>query len=187
MGDRRFAAAYLRLRDSPEPAATIHVMSDEDVVQALAHASREHEPYLANVLATEALNRLAQRHRWLRLVETFYHVHDQLGIGLIIVDGGKTFYANDAFRRLVGRDLDELRALPSLLELVCEADRGAVAEDFTAMLAGERPIAARTVCLLRSDGEQTPVEVLVAVAPPASAQDERRLVCIVQPGTRQSS
>lgn len=187
MGDRRFAAAYLRLRDSPEPARTLHEMGDEEVVQALAHASREHDPYLANVLATEALNRLAERTRWLHLVEAFYDVHDRLGIGLLIVEEGRTLHANAAMRALVGRELDELRALPSLIELVCNEDREKVAADFGAMIRGETPMTKRDVCLLRKDGTQVPAEVLVAVAPWSGDEKGTRLVCLIQPGTKQPS
>lgn len=62
MGDRRFDGDLRELVGSPDAATRLCGMSDAGIVQALAAASKVHDPYLANVLATEALNRL--RHRW---------------------------------------------------------------------------------------------------------------------------
>lgn len=156
-------------------------MGDEDVVAALAHASRVHDPYAANILATEAHNRLAQRQRWLDLVEAFYHVHDLLGIGLIIVDGGRPYYANDAFRALVGRTLDDLVSMVSLLELVDPADRARIEKDFREMIAGLRPMERRRTRLLCVEREPVPVEVLVAPVRSPDPDGPPRLVCVVRP------
>jgi PAS domain S-box-containing protein len=182
VGDLRFSRAYDRLRGARElPALPLKELGDDEVIQALAHASREHDPYLANVLATEALNRLAERRRWLDLVETFYHVHDGLGIGLVIVEEGRVFYANDAFRAMVGRTLDELARMATLLDLASPEDREAVQRDFGAAVRAGRTTAPTRLSLLRSEGGRVEVEVTVAPAPQASPEAPLRLVCVVRP------
>lgn len=57
-GDARFDPAYVRVRDAEDRVAALRELSDVDIVRALAAASREHEPFLANILATEAENRI---------------------------------------------------------------------------------------------------------------------------------
>ncbi|GEM_PF-5830424 len=57
MGDRRFDVLYSRIRDAPDRTAELERLSDEEVIAALAAASRAADPLLANVLATEAQNR----------------------------------------------------------------------------------------------------------------------------------
>lgn len=62
MGDRRFDAAYRTLAETADRAAVLHAMADDELVHALAAASRRMDAYLANVLAVELLNR-QRRHR----------------------------------------------------------------------------------------------------------------------------
>lgn len=57
MGDRRFDAAYRTLTETPDRPTLLRAMRDEEVVHALAAASRKMDAYLANVLAVELLNR----------------------------------------------------------------------------------------------------------------------------------
>lgn len=57
MGDRRFDRVYEELEGAPDRSAHLAAMEDEAVIHALASASRRGDPYLANVLATEAVNR----------------------------------------------------------------------------------------------------------------------------------
>lgn len=58
VGDVRFEHTYRRLLDSARRAELLREMSDVEIVQALAAASRAHDPFLANILATEAENRM---------------------------------------------------------------------------------------------------------------------------------
>lgn len=58
MGDKRFDPVYERLRGASDRADLMRTMTDVEVVQALAAASRARDPLLANVLATEAENRM---------------------------------------------------------------------------------------------------------------------------------
>ena len=302
MGDARFTRPYDIVRDAPDRAAALKALSDVDVVEALAHASRERDPLLANVLATEASNRIHRatviqehvadglvsvdahgritninraasallgwppealigkdkhtlvhnkdergrpiprdecrmlhilqtgetieyerdfftrrdgstfpvsytaapivaedriegvvvafrditerkrmdddRANWLNLVDAFYHVHDELGIGMVIVDNGRVFYANDALRGLLGYTLDEMHGL-DLFTLFADEDRQA----FQALLAGlfvhGAKGTARAVRLRTKDGATLAAQVLVAKVnhqPPGVS----RLVCVVQ-------
>lgn len=100
MGDIRFDAHYERVRSAADPMQELLDMTDADVVEALAAASRRNDPYLANILATEATNRM-QRAR--------SEVHN-LGEGLCSLDlEGHILTANPAAEVLLGRSQAELR------------------------------------------------------------------------------
>lgn len=57
MGDERYKEPLVRLRDAEDRKATMDDMTFEDLVLALGAASRERDPYMANVLTSEILNR----------------------------------------------------------------------------------------------------------------------------------
>lgn len=57
MGDARFDPPLARLRAASDRASALAALNDEEVLQALAASSKFDDAYLANVLATEALNR----------------------------------------------------------------------------------------------------------------------------------
>lgn len=57
MGDARFTDAYRRLKEAGDRQALLARMGFDELLMALSAASREADPYLANVLATEVLNR----------------------------------------------------------------------------------------------------------------------------------
>lgn len=60
VGDVRYRWPLERIRTASDRGEAIHRLTDEEVVQALAAFSEagEGDPYLANVLATEAMNRV---------------------------------------------------------------------------------------------------------------------------------
>lgn len=100
MGDRRFEPHLKRVEAAQNPAKEVRDMSDTAVVEALAAASRGHDPYLSNVLATEATNRM-QRAR-----SEVAH----LGEGLCSLDmHGRILSANPAAEGLLGWSQSELR------------------------------------------------------------------------------
>ena len=100
MGDRRFEPHLRRVEAAVDQAAELRDMSDAAVVEALAAASRSRDPYLSNVLATEATNRM-QRAR-----SEVAH----LGEGLCSLDvDGRVLTANPAAEALLGRSQAELR------------------------------------------------------------------------------
>ena len=305
LGDRRFAHSYEIVRDATDRTAALHALPDAEVIAALAHASREKDPLLANVLATEAANRMErarvvfenmadgllsvdaqgrvlsinragekmlgwphnelvgkdkhatihpkdekgipipkedcrmlhalrsgevarseqdvltrkdgttfpisftaapvrvegevtgmvvafrditerkafeqERASWLNLVDAVYHVHDELGIGTLIVDDGRIHYANDAFRTLFGYSLDELKAeVAEVFTLFPPDDR----DSFKAYLAdlyihGTTP-RPRKAHILRRDGSHVLSEIWVAKVNHQPGKVSR-LVFVVRP------
>lgn len=92
MGDTRFARFYHEVKDAEDPAASIRSLTDEGVISALAAASRDANPYLANVLASEALNRARLKGA----------VMNTLGEGVYAVSrDGRLTYLNPAAERLL--------------------------------------------------------------------------------------
>lgn len=61
MGDTRYDAAYESVLTSRDRAATIQALSDREIIYALAAASKRMDAYLANVLASAALDRQSRR------------------------------------------------------------------------------------------------------------------------------
>jgi PAS domain S-box-containing protein len=133
MGDTRFTPYYERVSRADDPAEAIRALSDEGVVAALAAASRSGNPFLANILATEAQNRMR------RIRAALEH----LGEGVCSVDlHERIVYLNPAARRLlgwnggnpIGRPLhgsvhgfdEEGRPLPEGTCLVAEAMRDCI-------------------------------------------------------------
>jgi PAS domain S-box-containing protein len=103
MGDARFDPHYARVRDAREPARELRAMSDGEVIAALGGASRACDPYLANVLATEALNRVQRQSA----------IMAHLGEGVIALDlAMRVAYANPAAERLLGWDQGGLLSRP---------------------------------------------------------------------------
>ena len=77
MGDSRFARPYKAVKEAPDRAAALQSLTDQEVIEALAHASRERDPLFANLLATEASNRMARA----RII------FENMADGLLSVDG----------------------------------------------------------------------------------------------------
>ena len=57
MGDRRFEEAYEQIVLSPDRVRALDQASIDKLVHALAWASQHRDPLLANIIATEILNR----------------------------------------------------------------------------------------------------------------------------------
>lgn len=94
MGDARFQKPYDSLKESARPAELLRSMSSEDVIAALAAASRENDPYLANVLASEAQNRVSRESAAIAV----------LSQGVYILDAGsRVVYINQAAADMIQR------------------------------------------------------------------------------------
>lgn len=103
MGDRRFAAEYARIRQATHPREEMLRSSDEAVIAALAAASQQADPYFANVLATEAINR----------VQRAKTITTHLGEGVSAIDAqGRVTFMNPAAERLLGWTLEEVGGRP---------------------------------------------------------------------------
>ncbi|GEM_PF-2090236 len=127
MGDLRFSSYYDRVASAEDPVLAMRTLSDAEVIAALAGASRGHDPYLANVLATEALNRIAQSSA----------VFGALGEGVCAVDArGRATFANPAASRLLQRPAAEIVG-SDLHELVHGAHAGSGSCPLERALAGD--------------------------------------------------
>ncbi|HWH08632.1 MAG TPA: PAS domain-containing protein [Candidatus Thermoplasmatota archaeon] len=99
MGDRRYEPALLAVKRAPDRAAAVRALEDDAVVSALAASARDGDGYLANVLATEAHNRLLRMRA----------VTDSMRDGVFVADAsGAPLYVNPALVRILGFPADEL-------------------------------------------------------------------------------
>lgn len=96
---QRYRHSYEVVRDAASPHQAIASLSDEHVVYALVGAQAQDEPYLANVLAVEVVNRV-------RRATTGIH---HLGDGVVGVDAtGRVRFTNPAVTRILGWERQDL-------------------------------------------------------------------------------
>ncbi|HWG92420.1 MAG TPA: PAS domain S-box protein, partial [Candidatus Thermoplasmatota archaeon] len=103
MGDVRFERAYRKLVEADDRASAIRSLSDEEVIAAMAAAREGQDPYLANILASEAMNRVRRKGT---IVETAVE-----GLLTQTPDGYLT-YLNPAAERMLGWHLEEVVGEP---------------------------------------------------------------------------
>lgn len=112
MGDRRFEEPYELIKEAMRPAEMLRAMSSEDVIAALAAASRHQDPLLANVLATEAQNRVIREATAM----------EQLGHGVYVVDAAaRVAYINPAGAQMLQRASEDIVGRPAS-EIICLTD-----------------------------------------------------------------
>lgn len=158
MGDVRFERPYSRLQQSRDRAAVLRSMAEEELVEALASASRHNDPLLANTVATEALNRIYRLRAALQ----------NLGDGVVTLDAeGIVTYANPMATRLLGRAADDLVG-HEFVRVAGLTDRRPVA----VALAGGTQLGADER-MTRADGMQFPV--VFTAAPIYSAFDDQTM------------
>lgn len=158
MGDIRFLESYERIRDSANRARELRSLSDEAIIGALAAASRELDPLMANVLATEAMNR-ARRAK---------AIAASIAEGVLTIDvNGRISYANPMAERLLGLPREELVGRPIAEGVRPFLPNGVPLEldkELDALLRQtDRPIDREDVLFTRSDGERFPVSCSMSV------------------------
>ena len=84
-----------------------------------------------------------------------------LGEGLLITDDGRFVAGNDAYVRLTGYTRDELRALPSLIDLAPPEEREHLADSLARRLAGEQVSARYTSAIVTKDRRRVQVDVAI--------------------------
>lgn len=153
MGDTRFLEAYERIRDSLNRARELRSLTDESIIGALAAASRELDPFMANVLATEAMNR-ARRAK---------AIAASIAEGVLTIDvNARVGYANPMAERLLGLPREEIvgrplrEALRPSLEDGSDLDLARELESVYDNEAGP-PLEREDVLFTRADGERFPV------------------------------
>lgn len=158
MGDVRFLVPYETIRGASDRAGAIQALSDEEVVAALAVCSGVDEPLLANVLATEAMNRLRRASA----------VVDGMSEAVLATDAeGRVRFANPALERMLGMTRERVMGedARSLLGLR-DAEGRPLEQDgdcpiLGALLAGR----ASTRQMVLFNAASGPVPVLVAAGP----------------------
>lgn len=147
MGDIRFDVAYEQVKEAAHRPEAISHLSDEDLIAALAGASRAHDPLLANVLATAAQNRVGRLHTILR----------HLGEGVILLDAdGRAKMVNPGAIQLLGWSSEEWGSAHAhdLVHAGCRLGAGCpLVEAFV------RPVELQDdeATFTRADGAQLPV------------------------------
>lgn len=149
MGDARYAVHLERLLQASDRAAEMARMDDDAIVQALAAASAyaQKDPYLANVLATEAMNRI---HRARLVVEHMWE-------GVLTTDReARVQSMNPSAGRILGRgDLHGRH----VRELLCQEEEGCPAVE--ALRTG-RPVVRKAQTIYRADGSSFLASVTAA-------------------------
>ncbi|HWH07690.1 MAG TPA: PAS domain S-box protein [Candidatus Thermoplasmatota archaeon] len=141
MGDARYQPHLDRILNASDRAAEIARLEDAAVVQALAAASSREprDPYLANVLATEAMNRihratLMARHMWEGVVTTD--------------EQGRVQSVNPAAARILGRSEPQMRG-QRVGDLLCRPPAGCPALE---AIRRRRPLVRKPQVFRRADG-----------------------------------
>ena len=99
----------------------------------------------------------AERERF----ETLLQAVSDVGEGFVVLREGRVEYANEAYCEMTGYSLDELRAIPNLLELSRPEDRPLLTERYLDRLAGREVGDHYESAVVRKDGEIRWVEVAV--------------------------
>lgn len=165
MGDIRFEAHLKRVAQAPDRAAAIRSLTDEEVVAALAATADRASGYLANVLASEAMNRIRRKST---IVDTAPEGMCELD------DEGHVISMNPAAEQMLGWREEELRGrrLHDIVHGGLEGDlsreaahcpfdaatsagavEAATRDDLFASRAGPPLAVAYTVTPVRRDGE----------------------------------
>lgn len=159
MGDVRYERDLQKIKEAPRPVDAIHALADDAVIHALAASSRGSDPYLANVLATEALNRLRRS----RIIAS------HIGEGVYTIDAEGTFTSvNPAAERLLGWSETELLGQPAMETLrVRAADGSEIPQDrgpAARVLIGDT-IERNDVFVTCGDGRLIPIAYVAAPIP----------------------
>jgi PAS domain S-box-containing protein len=112
-------------------------------------------------------------------------VLDQLGQGVLVLEGVRVIEANAAFCAMVGRNLDELRALPTALRLVPVASQGRLRRLLRRYLAGER-VERRLVLPVTANGGRV-ISLDLAMGTIAGPGNVPRLVILANDVTQHRS
>ncbi|HVM46157.1 MAG TPA: PAS domain S-box protein [Candidatus Thermoplasmatota archaeon] len=164
MGDLRFDAHLERVARAPDRAAAIRGMSDEEIVQALAAASKGADAYLANVLATEVMNRMRRAAELRLALETsearYRALFNVVQEPIVAADMERRITeCNRAFERLLGYERGELRGAPTRQLYASDADweeTGRIIQEDLAAGREGRPLVRR---LRARSGEVLTVEM----------------------------
>jgi len=99
-----------------------------------------------------------------------------LGEGLLVTEGGRYVASNDAYVKLTGYTQEELRALPSLIDIAPLEEREKLRETFSKRVAGGAAPVRYQAGLVTKDGRRLQVEVAIHHI---DAEGPQRLLALV--------
>jgi PAS domain S-box-containing protein len=134
----------------------------------LLHARTEWERFISIELAQEK-SALAVRERQLSeknaFQEALLKAQTDAGLAMFIIEGGRVVYANDAACRIYGYTPEEMRALPSYLELAHPDDRDRIGRNHQRRLRGEQFENNYRISIVSKAGERREADLTAAYMP----------------------
>ena len=101
--------------------------------------------------------------------EALMRAQSEAGLAMFIIESGRFTYANEAACRMFDYSLEELRALPSFLELTHPDDRERVAQNHRKRLAGEKFENNYRIAVITRTGERREADLTAAQMPGESS------------------
>src|SRR5581483_3183025 len=84
-----------------------------------------------------------------------------IGEGFVISEGNRIVYANEAYQKMIGYDLEELQGFDSFFDLVSTDSRSQAKERFHKRLSGEKVHEPNEIVLLHKNGNKVYVDISV--------------------------
>jgi diguanylate cyclase (GGDEF)-like protein/PAS domain S-box-containing protein len=111
------------------------------------------------------------------LYQALLRVHDDVGDGVVVAGADRVHLTNDSFCRISGYSAQELRQMPSLLEIVVPEEREIIHDSVRRHLGGERAERHYQTAIIHRDGHRVDIEVGLTHA---GLGDDVRLIAIVR-------
>ena len=95
------------------------------------------------------------------LYKVLLEVQSEVGQGLLVHEAGRVLYANEACCQLSGYSIEELDALPSILDVVVPDERGLILGRMRRRQRGEKVVEYYESAIVHKSGRRVEVEVAV--------------------------
>jgi diguanylate cyclase (GGDEF)-like protein/PAS domain S-box-containing protein len=93
------------------------------------------------------------------LFQALLEAQREVGEGLLIVDGDRPLYVNDAFCQIIGYSLNDLLALPSLLDLVVAEERAGLADQLRSHATEGHVVSRHETAVRHRNGRRVDIEI----------------------------